>query len=272
MPCRCATSCATAPLLPSHERVTTRGILANRSARCEIGGGVRRRRPGCRPSSAAGRPGAAWSSSTQPQLSRPCSTARSGDRPAEQRRDGVADRGAVGDGDRELAGRDRGEQRRWSAATIRRGHLLGGLAAGDDVEVAAPEGGELLGRERGVLVVGQPLPVGEVVLTQPGVVRRARGRSPWRRTPRSARARTLSEDHSAAGASAATTAATAAACAVAGVVELGLELALDPARGVPGGLAVPEQDADARGAQRSCETTSAGSAIDGQSRQSRSRA
>jgi site-specific DNA recombinase len=39
MPCRCATSCATAPLLPPTSGVTTRGILANGSAGCESGEG-----------------------------------------------------------------------------------------------------------------------------------------------------------------------------------------------------------------------------------------
>jgi hypothetical protein len=40
--------------------------------------------------------------------------------------------------------------------------------------------------------------------------------------------------------------------------------------GVPGGLAVPDQDQSP--GHRLCETTSAGSGIDGQSRHSRSRA
>ena len=42
MPCRCATSCATAPLLPRITGVTTRGILATRCIGCEIGGPIRR--------------------------------------------------------------------------------------------------------------------------------------------------------------------------------------------------------------------------------------
>ncbi len=42
MPCRCATSCATAPLLSPTSGVTTRGILANGAGRCEIAPRARR--------------------------------------------------------------------------------------------------------------------------------------------------------------------------------------------------------------------------------------
>ncbi len=55
------------------------------------------------------------------------------------------------------------------------------------------------------------------------------------------------------------------------LVELDVELALDAPGVVPGGAAVAEQDQAATG-HRSWETTSAGSGIAGQSRQSRSRA
>ena len=100
---------------------------------------------------------------------------------------------------------------------------------------------ELLGRERGVLVVGQALALGEEVLTQAGVVRRVeagllgdvrRGLAGAHAVggPQRGRRQRGDGDGGRGG------------LAVAGVVELGVELALHPAGGVPGGLAVPEEE------------------------------
>ena len=86
------------------------------------------------------------------------------------------------------------------------------------------------------------------------------------------RARARSEDHSTHRPQRRHVGAAASAWRVADVVERDVGVALGPALGVPGGLAVAEQDAAVRGGSAQPEVTSAGSGMAGQSRHSRSSA
>ena len=249
--------------------MTTRGILANRRPRCEIGV-VTERPSGCTPRSRSGRRRRRWSSSTQPQLARPCSAARSAT--GQPSSTGTASRiaapceTATASSPRPIGGEQLVQRRDHPGRD-----LVGRLAAGDDVEVAGRNRANSLGRRARRTRRGSGPASRRGSTHAAGRRTSARGRSPWRRTPPSAGPGRCRRTTARPGCRAARRAATAAAWAwPVSSSSTSSWPWIRPAR-VPGGLPVPEQD-QAAAAQRSCETTSAGSSIAGQSRHSRSRA
>ena len=178
----------------------------------------------------------------------------------------------MGDGQPGAAGRHGGDQLE-EAGHHALPDRLGALPAGDDVEVALVEAGELLGVLRGVLLVGEPLALPEVELPQPRVVRRspaARGQDRLRGLPGAQQVRAPDD----VGLEGGHGRRDGRGLLVADVVEGNVELPLDAAGVVVRGPPVPQQHEPAAvglGAAHG-RVTSSGSVMAGQSRHRRSRA
>ena len=125
--------------------------------------------------------------------------------------------------------------------TMRSATSSSGLGPGSlDVGVGVPGERGVLAESLGELLAGQAGALADVVLAQAWVLARRSGRSPspGRRPSRAARARSLVTSSDGVAGSA-TTAAIVLGLPAPGVVEADVGVALRPAVGVPGGLAVP---------------------------------
>ena len=244
MPCRCATSCATAPV--RHPTPGNSGILANwPSAEAKSGvAGASGGPSGCTPRRRGRGSLGALHEHRPAAVVEPRRDARAVPRPAEQRGQADLEAGAVGDHDAGLPGAERVEAARAGPARIRSRDRS---ARSPRPGPAAPRSpaqprGVLLGVALGELGAGQPGALADVELAQPRVGRRRRGRWPPRRTTRSAGRGRGRWSTARPGASAARHGAAAAACAWPDVVELDVGVPLGAAVEVPGGPAVPQQD------------------------------
>ena len=172
-----------------------------------------------------------WPSTTQPQLSSAAQAVErvvAASRAARRRRPGSRRRAVTAIAG--LARAERGEQlaeRPRPSGPATSAHGLGARARrrSSRCRNSAYSSGAI----GGVLVVGQPLPLAEVVLAQPGVVRRLEAGRRRRRTPRSRAPGPGRRTTAAPAAQRGDAGATARRLRVAGVVELDVELALGPA-------------------------------------------
>ena len=166
-------------------RRSNAGILTTRPDGCEIGVRVRRRRRGCRPASRNGAPGARRSqldpaavvqAVQRGALARPASRAARARRRGSRRR--ARPRRRTPPGRQPASSSSR-------AAAIRAETCAAFSPPGTTSKSPGAVLRELLGEALGVLREGQALALGRG--STPAAARRtsARGRSPWRRTPRS---------------------------------------------------------------------------------------
>ena len=178
MPCRCATSCATAPTLLAPVPGDNSRNTSQPARRREIGGGP----GGATRLYADIRSGPSGSGSVELHPAAVVEAVQPARRATGQpsSRDGVADRRAVTRPRRRPRRGDLGE-RVGTAATDARGHLLAVSPPGTTSK-SPPRKARTPRGQRGVLLVGQPC--GRRGSTHAAGRRGpARGRSPWRRTP-----------------------------------------------------------------------------------------